>query len=63
MMSCSPVYIMMSCQVGCEVGGDPAPEVSWSTPARGQLTVNTSLLALHQVTRADAGRQSYHHDH
>ena len=45
------------------MGGDPAPEVSWSTPARGEVRVNTSLLALHKVTRADAGHTSYPHDH
>ena len=43
--------------MGCEVGGEPAPEVSWVTPARGEVRANLSLLELSQVTRADAGQQ------
>ena len=46
-------------KVGCEVGGEPAPEVTWVTPARGEVTGNLSLLALSQVSRADAGKQHY----
>ncbi len=61
--SASSQNVMLTATVTETMGGDPVPEVSWSTPARGEVRVNTSLLALHQVTRADAGHQSYHHDH
>ena len=38
------------------MGGEPAPEVSWATPARGEVRGNRSVLEIHGVTRADAGQ-------
>ena len=49
------IHQKLRLKVGCEVGGEPAPEVTWVTPARGEVTGNLSLLALSQVSRADAG--------
>ena len=42
-------------QLDCQVTGDPAPAISWSTPLNDNMNTNNTALNLFKVDRAMAG--------